>query len=188
MKFLTKDEIKNELKVEIDDPLFDDWFYIVSDILVNREFQIRKLFKHHTISVWDHSIEVSFKAYKFACKIYADERVCAIAGLLHDFYPYAWQYSDELNNYDKKYLVRLNKKIPFFKSHGFMHASEAKENYLKYFPKYKDKRISNSILRHMFPINIIPPKYLEGWIVTISDKLSSVRDTKYILSVLLSKK
>ena len=187
MQFLTKEEIKKELKTEIDDPIFEDWFFIVEDILANKEFQVRKLFKHHTKSVWDHSIEVSFKSYKLANKIFADERICAIAGLLHDFYPYAWQYSDELKQYDSKYLENLNKKLPLFKKHGFAHAKEASKNYLKYFNEYKDKRIYNSILRHMFPLNIIPPRYLEGWIITIVDKVTSIRDTRYIISVLLSK-
>ena len=187
MNFLTKDEIKKELQTEIDDPLFEDWFMLVGDILANEEFQVRKLFKHHTKSVWDHSIEVSFKSYKVGNKIYADEKICAIAGLLHDFYPYAWQYSDELNNYDSKYLDNLRKKLPLFKKHGFAHAREAKKNYLKYFSEYEDKKISNAILRHMFPLNIIPPRYIEGWIITIVDKMSSIRDTKYIISVLLSK-
>ena len=94
MKFLTADEIKNDLKIKMDDPLFEDWFEIVKDILINEEFQVRRLFKHHEKSVWEHSIEVSFKAYKYACKVYADERISAIGGLLHDFYPYAWQYSE----------------------------------------------------------------------------------------------
>lgn len=187
MHFLTKEEIKKELKTEIDDPIFEDWFFIVEDILANKEFQVRKLFKHHTKSVWNHSIEVSFKSYKLANKIFADERICAIAGLLHDFYPYAWQYSDELKQYDSRYLENLNKKLPLFKKHGFAHAKEASKNYLKYFNEYKDKRIYNSILRHMFPLNIIPPRYLEGWIITIVDKVTSIRDTRYIISVLLSK-
>lgn len=187
MHFLTKEEIKKELKTEIDDPIFEDWFFIVEDILANKEFQVRKLFKHHTKSVWNHSIEVSFKSYKLANKIFADERICAIAGLLHDFYPYAWQYSDELKQYDSKYLENLNKKLPLFKKHGFSHAKEASKNYLKFFNEYKNKRIYNSILRHMFPLNIIPPRYLEGWIITIVDKVTSIRDTRYIISVLLSK-
>ena len=28
--------------------------------------------------------------------------------------------------------------------------------------------------KHMFPLNITPPKYIESWIVTISDKIISL--------------
>ena len=34
--------------------------------------------------------------------------------------------------------------------------------------------IKNSIERHMFPLTIIPPKYLEGWIVSMADKYVSL--------------
>ena len=132
-------------------------------------------------------MEVSFKSYKYAYKCYANVKVCAIGGLLHDFYPYAWQYSEELNNYDSSYLERLSRKESFFKKHGFTHAKEAYYNYLKYFKEYEDERVSNCIIRHMFPLNIIPPKYLESWIVTIADKSASLKDTAYIVHVLLSK-
>ena len=30
------------------------------------------------------------------------------------------------------------------------------------------------IIKHMFPLNIKPPKYIEGWIVTLVDKLVSL--------------
>ena len=36
-----------------------------------------------------------------------------------------------------------------------------------------NKRIENSIVRHMFPLNIIPPKYKEGWVITYADKVLS---------------
>jgi uncharacterized protein len=37
-----------------------------------------------------------------------------------------------------------------------------------------NKRISNIILRHMFPLNIVPPRYIEGWVVTYVDKKVSM--------------
>lgn len=188
MYILSENEIKNNLMVSIDDPCFNDWFLIVKDILVNEEFQKRRLFKHHEKSVWDHSIEVSFKAYKYSFHFNADRRVCALGGLLHDFYPYAWLYSEELNNYDSSYLKRLYKKESFFHKHGFTHAKEAYENYLKYFKKYEDKKVSDCIIKHMFPLNIKLPKYRESWLVSLADKASSLKDTGYIIRALLSDK
>ena len=64
-------------------------------------------------------------------------------------------------------------KKSLFKKHGFVHAKEAKINASKFFPDMINKRIENGILRHMFPLNIIPPRYIESWIVTISDKIVS---------------
>ena len=44
-----------------------EYYNIVKDILKNDEFQKRKLFMHHhNISVWEHSILVSFKSFVVA--------------------------------------------------------------------------------------------------------------------------
>lgn len=159
-------------------PMFDDWLFIVEDILRNQEFQKRRYFlHHHNLSVWDHSILVSFKSFLAAKYFNADRRICAIAGLLHDFYTYAWLYNKELEKIDDGfYLKEVYIKKSLFKMHGFIHASDAANNYLKYFPELKDDKITNSIKRHMFPLNIIPPKYKEGFIITGIDKLNSVRE------------
>ncbi len=159
-------------------PFFDEWYAIVKDILASDEFQKRKLFwHHHKLSVWDHSILVSFKSFLASKYFHADKKICAIAGLLHDFYPYTWLYNKELEEIDGGiYLSRLDEKRPLFKKHGFTHAKEAAENYIKYFPELEDKKITNCIKRHMFPLNIIPPRYKEGLIITSVDKLNSVRE------------
>ena len=159
-------------------PAFESWFEIVENILRNDEFQRRKLFiHHHNLSVWDHSILVSFRAYVMAGIFHADQRVCAIAGLLHDFYPLAWQYNEDLAKLDDgKYMERLKRKEPLFKKHGFTHGEEAAQNYVKYFPELEDKKITDCIRKHMFPLTIKPPRYLEGLIITLVDKANSVHE------------
>ena len=159
-------------------PLFDEWLIIVEDILLHDEFQKRKLFSHHhNLSVWDHSILVSFKAFLVAKYFGADSRTCAIAGLLHDFYPYAWLYNDELAEIDDgEYVKFVNVKKPLFKMHGFTHGANAAKNYVKFFPHLEDERITDSINKHMFPMTIIPPKYIEGYILTSVDKLNSIKE------------
>lgn len=159
-------------------PMFDEWLLIVEDILLSDEFQKRKLFMHHhNLSVWDHSILVSFKAYIVASYFAADQRVCAIAGLLHDFYSQAWISTPEIEALDDgKYAKLMKQKKKFFKLHGFTHALDASKNYIKFFPELENKKITNSIRRHMFPLNIIPPRYKEGYIITIIDKWNSVHE------------
>ncbi len=159
-------------------PFFDEWFKYVEEILLSDEFQKRKLFPHHhNISVWDHSILVSFRAFIMAKIFNANVRNTAIAGLLHDFYPWSWQYNKDLEDLDEGiYLSEVYTKHPLFKMHGFTHASAAAENYVKYFPHLEDKIITDSIKRHMFPLNIIPPRYKEGFIITMVDKIDSVHE------------
>lgn len=159
-------------------PFFAEWYEIVEEILLSDEFQKRKLFfHHHEMTVWDHSTLVSFKAFLYAKTFKADIRVCAIAGLLHDFYPWTWIYNEELEELDDGiYLEEVKTKHSLFKKHGFTHAKAAALNYVKYFPQLENKKITNAIKRHMFPLNIVPPRYKESYIVTLVDKINSVHE------------
>ncbi len=139
----------------------EEYYKIVHDILKSEEFQKRKKYKHHgDITVYEHSLKVSKIAYLLARKFNKDYKSAAIGGLLHDFYSKPWQEETE--------------KKPFFKKHGFVHAREAMENANKYFPELMNKKIDNIILRHMFPLNKIPPRYIESWFVTLADKYVSM--------------
>ena len=162
----------------INSPFFTEWYKIVEKILENPEFQKRKLFMHHhNITVWEHSILVSFKAYMAAQYFNADKNICAIAGLLHDFYSQAWISTEELENLENgKYTSLMKKKKPFYKMHGFTHAKDASLNYVKFFPELENKKIANSIKRHMFPLTPIPPRYKEGIIINIIDKFNSMSE------------
>lgn len=165
--------------------LFNEWFDIVESVLRNDEFQRRKLFWHHqNMTVWEHSILVSYKCF-LASKYYGgDAKICALAGLLHDFYSQAWLWNDELAEIDDgKYLDEFNEEKSFFEMHAFVHGKDASLNYIKYFPELEDKRITNSIETHMFPLTIKPPKYFEGYILTSVDKINSVREIPNLMFV-----
>ena len=166
---------------------FNEWYMIVKDILLSDEFQRRKLFRHHDGSVWEHSIDVSYRSF-LLCKYYhLDTRCAAIAGLLHDFYPKAYKYSDELAKLDKDYLSDVKKKQPIHKMHGFTHANAAANNAVKFFPSLIDDKIYSCIKTHMFPLNIMPPKYIEGWIITMMDKklsMNVIKEIKYIPGII----
>ena len=179
-----RDDLKHLIKCEY----FEDWLSIVDEILLNDEFQKRKYFRHHKGSLWDHVTEVSYYSYLSAKIHNADERVCAIAGLLHDFYPKAYKYSEELKQIDESYLSDVKKKQPILQMHGFTHAKAAAENSKKYFPKLIDDKIYSCIETHMFPLNKKPPRYKEGWIITYIDKKLSIALINKIRYMLDNKK
>lgn len=137
-----------------------EYYEIIYDILKNDEFQKRKTYKHHgNVSVYDHSLAVSKISYCIAKKLNLDYKSAAIGGLLHDFYSEPWN--------TKPKAQKLSQ------AHGFTHAKEALENSHKYFPELMNEKIDNIILRHMFPLNKVPPKYKESWVITIADKYVS---------------
>ncbi len=140
---------------------YSEWYMIVEPIITSREYIKRRTFRHHgDVTVYEHSMMGSKKAYRMAKRIGADYKSAAIAGILHDFYETPWQD------------VKI--KQPIYKMHAFTHARVALNNSRKHFKKYLNTKIENAILRHMFPLTIIPPKTVVGIIITISDKLSSL--------------
>lgn len=135
-------------------------YEIIKPILESEEFQKRRLYNHHdNISVYDHCLAVSKLSYHLAKKLKKDYKTAAIAGLLHDFYYNPWQE------------IKEKKKI--LESHGFTHAKEAMINAYSCYPELMDEKIEDAISKHMFPLNVTPPKYIESWIVTIADKCIS---------------
>ena len=160
---------------------YNSWLIIVKNILKNKEFQKRRLFLHHeNESLWTHSIKVSFNCYKYAKKHKLNEYNLAIAGLLHDFYTKAWQYTPQLEFLNLQYRERFtnNYKSDFRHMHGLYHSIEALENSRKYFKKYLNEKIEDAIVKHMFPLSLFTkykfPKFKESWIVTIIDKYVSL--------------
>ena len=83
---------KEEIKKITGDKYFESWYLIVKDIINSKEFQKRTYFPHHgNVNVFRHCVKVSYDSYKFSKNKKIDSRRCAIAGLLHDFYPYIWR-------------------------------------------------------------------------------------------------
>lgn len=154
---------------------FQEWFDIVKDYLLTNEFQIRKKFLHHHDSVYVHSIMVSYKSFVFGKKHNINPRLCALAGLLHDFYPYTWRMSKELDSIDLKYNTRVKSKSYKVKIHGFLHGKEASLNIIKYFPELNDEIIKDAVSHHMFPLTM-PPRTKVGWVITLMDKVDATID------------
>ena len=140
-----------------------EFYMIASPILRNSEFQRRRKFLHHQDSVYEHSLRVAWVSYCMAKKIQKYRSInmqnVVISALLHDFYTTPW----------REYKTPI-----LWKKHGFVHGKIASENAYQIFPNLMNEKIENSIERHMFPLTIIPPKYLEGWIVSMADKYVSL--------------
>lgn len=134
---------------------------ILDYLIKNTRFLENKNFiQHGSTTIYDHSINVSclslYIAEKYNIKV--DKKSLIRGALLHDYFLYDW--------HDKN----LRNSI-----HGFTHARCAYENASKELELNEIEK--DIILKHMFPLNIIPPKYKESWIVTIADKIVSTRET-----------
>ena len=90
-----------------------------------------------------------------------DRRSLIRGGLLHDYFLYDWHI------YSKKH-----------EWHGFTHAGCALSNSNR---DFKLNGIEQDIIKkHMFPLNILPPAYLESAIVCMADKWCAMCETFHI--------
>jgi uncharacterized protein len=78
--------------------------------------------------------------------------------LLHDYFLYDWHVP-----------------APEHNLHGFSHAGAALKNAKR---DFEINRLEQDIIeKHMFPLNIRPPKYRESIIVCLADKLCATKET-----------
>ena len=148
-----------------------NYILIVNDILTNETVLQMKSFKQHCdISCFEHCLYASYYSYLICKKMHLDYISAARAGMLHDLFLYDWRY-------------RLNGRKGL---HAFTHPRTALENSIKIFDI--NKKEQDIILKHMWPITIIPPKYIESYILTIVDKHCAIKETLNYIQDTCSKK
>ena len=119
--------------------------------------------QHGTTSCYSHSISVAYHSLRLADSlgINCDFGSLVVGALLHDYYLYDWHCKDASH--------RL---------HGFRHPKIALINAMQDFDLNPVEQ--NIIMRHMFPLTPIPPKYMESLIVCLTDKFCSLAETMHI--------
>ena len=135
---------------------------IVKPILNNREFlKLGRYLQHQKTSRLEHSINVSYIAWKLAQSVGCDEKLAAIAGMLHDFCVY--DFKD---------------KLPKGELHqAFYHPKAAAWTSEEQFVIREEVR--SIILTHMFPLGPMP-RSREAWVVTWADKLCASLELVHI--------
>ncbi len=121
----------------------------------------QEFFQHGTVSVHEHSVKVALCCLKLVEKfnINVDKASLVRGALLHDYFLYDWHNEDDGSH----------------KWHGFKHAKIAFKNASEEF-NLNDKE-KNMILSHMFPLNLVLPKYKESVVLTIADKICALCET-----------
>jgi uncharacterized membrane protein/HD superfamily phosphodiesterase len=142
-------------------PAEHEYNAIVADILDNEEFLKLKDFFHHNSSIYEHAKIVSYLAYRLCKYLNLDYTSAARGALLHDFFLYDWR------NHDLPDLAKD-------KYHGVAHPKIALNNALKHFNLNNVEK--DIIVKHMWPLTLIPPRYQESYIVTFTDKYVASRE------------
>jgi uncharacterized membrane protein len=134
---------------------------IVDDILDHEVFKQLQNFFHHNSSIYEHAKVVSYVSYKICKLLNLDYRSAARGGLLHDFFLYDWRNHHEPDLAKEKY-------------HGLEHPKIALDNSMKHFELNDIEK--DIIVKHMWPLTFVPPKYQESFVVTFADKYVSSRE------------
>lgn len=149
---------------------------IIEELDNQGRFLLEENTKHHgSTTTKQHSIQVA----KMSCKIAEhlplhikkriDMNSLLWGALLHDYFLYNW-HTDKHSGL-----------------HGFTHSKTSLRNAKMDFDI--NHIIEDIIIKHMFPLTIIPPVTREAWIVCLADKICAIEEvTAYLWSKFCFKK
>ena len=133
---------------------------IIKDIVENDTVQqMRNFRQHYDTSCFEHCYKVALYNYIICKKLNLDYISAARAGMLHDLFLYDWR-------------IREPGRKRF---HAFHHPRIALNNSLKIFDL--NEKEQDIILKHMWPITVIPPKSMEAFITTFVDKYCALSES-----------
>ena len=113
-------------------------------------------FRHHRDKTrLDHSIEVAWQSFLLSKRFSLDCTTTVRGALLHDLFFYDW--------------LREGPRL-----HGFRHPKISLKNARKV--TTLSRKEEDIIIKHMWPLTIIPPKYPESWVVCFVDTYYTIKD------------
>jgi uncharacterized protein len=129
----------------------------VGTLINHPRFQkLDAIVQHHHSTRLEHSINVAYTSYRISKRFGWDAKSTARGGLLHDFFYYDWH------------------ETKFNKSHAWVHPRIAVRNARKLTDL--NKKEEDIIIKHMWLATIAPPRYKEGYIVTMVDKYWAIKE------------
>ena len=149
----------NQELVKVDQDLAE-FKSIIKDIAENSNvLALKEHVQHIASSRYVHCLEVSYYTFKICKKLGLDYISAARGAMLHDFYFYNWR-NKGVEGQKKFHLLR--------------HPRIALTNAAELFDLNDLEK--DAILKHMWPVNPNPPKYIEGYIITLVDKYCATRE------------
>lgn len=137
-----------------------EFFDIIKEIYFSEEVQgLARYPQHSSINRLDHITGVAYLTYCEARRRGLDYRAATRGAVLHDLFYYDW--------HDSSWSHRPN---------GYRHPGFALVNARILCGEALSEVEENIILRHMWPLTPIPPKYKESWLLVFTDKYCAGRE------------
>ncbi len=145
-------------KLKSDSKNYSEYEECVIDLLAHDTvLSMKEFIQHGNFSCYEHSKNVSYYSYCICKRFRLDHNSAARGALLHDLFLYDW------------HTTKLEKGL-----HGFSHPKLALENANRDFElNHVEKDI---IVKHMWPLTISPPRYLESFVVMLVDKYCTIME------------
>lgn len=134
-------------------------FYANIEALLENE-QVQRLdnfIQHHCFTRLQHSIDVAYYSFFWAKLFGWDSKSTARAGLLHDLF----LYDRKADDCDVKKHWRSHPMVALKNAKEICELNEVEEDIIK---------------KHMWLVTLCPPRYKEGYVVTIIDKYCALRE------------
>ena len=119
---------------------------------------MKKFRQHFNTDCFEHCYVASYYCYKICKKLKLDYISAARGAMLHDLFLYDWRIKNSHSGL-----------------HAFTHGKTAYENASKIFELNKIEK--DMIIKHMWPVTISFPRYLESYILTFVDKYCAMRES-----------
>jgi len=129
---------------------------ILRPLIENPLVQRLAYYTHHGNKTrFDHSMEVAWHSFLLSKRFSLDCDATVRGALLHDLFFYDW--------------LREGPRL-----HGFRHPWISLKNAREVTTLSKTEE--DIIRKHMWPLTVIPPRYMESWIVCLVDTFCSLKD------------
>lgn len=154
MPLIKTKENTNDVNIEFEN--------IIKDLIDSSTVQeMKKYMQHCDTSCFDHCRNVAYYSFILCKKLNLDYSSATRGAMLHDLFLYNWRKSQR--------SVKLEG------LHAFVHPKIALKNSLKFFDLNDIEK--DVILKHMWPLTIKFPRYIESFIITFVDKFCAIEET-----------
>lgn len=141
---------------------FEEAFYSCISDLVHHPvvLSMKRYTQHGETDCYQHCVNVAYYNYYFCTVLGLDACSAARAGMLHDLFLYDWHTQ----------AARTGQHF-----HGLTHPKCALRHAEKYF--VLNDLEQEMILKHMWPLTIVPPSHWETLVICLVDKYCSLCET-----------
>ncbi len=154
--------------IKPDDRITKQILHYGKEILLSQNMQMERNFRQHdTTDCYEHSICVAYICLKLAKAFHwhIDTKSMVRGALLHDYFLYDWH---DGNKYQKTF-------------HTYVHPLYSLRNAKR---EYDLNAIEKDvILKHMFPLTPMLPRYKETILITIADKCCAAGEIWHFYSM-----